>query len=703
MALKLNAGGDLFVSVFVQSLTTGWVIRTIAFAKLARPFLFVLVPGSVFVFRSFAAEPEGLDFAAGTNWQATLERFRGVHPRLYLNQERLAALREAIKTTHAARWRQVQEEADRLTEFRPPQYRVERGHAGEEQLWQRPIGDALPTLALVYRLTGDSKYLHAAQRWALASCEYPTWGIGKFNCTDLPAGHQLYGLALFYDWCYADLDEATRRTIRETVLKRGGIMFAAMRDGKIYWHRAYLQNHLWVNGCGLATAGLAMWEEAPETIPWLSLCLSKFQRTFEALGSDGASHEGVGYWDYGVEHMIKFNLLSRDMFGVNLFTNSWWPKTASFRQYLSLPRHAWSQSECIVDLGDYARGNAHHPDYTLFALASEFRDGYAQWMGLEMEVAGIGSKPRAWLALLWYDPSVTPRAPDRRPTLQHFADMDIVSARSDWSGDESMVVFKCGPFIGHKGMEMFSEYDPGGGHAHPDANHFVWFAGGEWLLRDEGYTHLKWTGNHNTLLIDGEGQVGEGTKWFNGAAILEAKATARVIRAESSARLDHIVGDATRAYPGRFGLRRYVRHLLFLKPDVVIVADDILLDGPRQLELRFHPEATRTVADGAAFLLKGKTTMLRLEVLTPKDVGVQAESINYGAPEFDDPRQLFTIRLTRKDIAWRNAVAFSWNKGDDKPVKVTVRPDGDLWRFAAGQRQVALDWQTGTARVISDE
>ena len=80
------------------------------------------------------------------------------------------------------------------------------------------------------------------------------------------------------------------------------------------------------------------------------------------------------------------------------------------------------------------------------------------------------------------------------------------------------MVFKCGPFIGHDAMDKFS-YDPGGGHVHPDANHFVLFGGGQWLMRDDGY-QPKWTGQHNTLLVNGHGQLGEGAEWFNGGQAL---------------------------------------------------------------------------------------------------------------------------------------------------------------------------------------
>ena len=59
--------------------------------------------------------------------------------------------------------------------------------------------------------------------------------------------------------------------------------------------------------------------------------------------------------------------------------------------------------------------------------------------------------------------------------------------------------------------------------------------------------------------------------------LLKLRARPRITRAASSVSLDHITGDATEAYPRDIGLRHYVRHLLFLKPDVLIVVDDIAL------------------------------------------------------------------------------------------------------------------------------
>ena len=284
------------------------------------------------------------------------------------------------------------------------------------------------------------------------------------------------------------------------------------------------------------------------------------------------------------------------------------------------------------------------------------------------------------------------KSPQTRPTLHHFEDMGIVSARSGWSGDESLVVLKCGPFIGHEAITKFS-YDPGGGHVHPDANHFVLFGGGQWLVRDDGY-HPKWTGQHNTLLVNGHGQLGEGDEWFNGSQALALKANPRVLRAVSTPAMDQITADAAEAYPHNLGLRRFVRHLIFVKPGVLIVADDILLDKEASLELRFHPEQ-EAVRDGNVFLAKGKRAILRLEPLTTEGIQIAAGPVSLPDQHAQEKSSMFTIRLSTQRAAWRNAVALSWCPAEREPPKVTLRAEARRWTFVVGERKLVLDWDAG--------
>ena len=550
----------------------------------------------------------------------------------------------------------------------------------------------MPLLAMAYVLTGEKQYLDAARRWALASCGYKTWGLGRIDGMDLATGHQLFGLAVVYDWCYRDLDEAARQQIRETLVKRTSAMFEAAATGKAWWHRSYLQNHLWVNITGMAASGIALFDEVDDAACWIGLPLDKYRRTMAALGPDGASHEGVGYWEYGVEYMLKFMDLARQRLDVDLYGYDWWRNTSTYAQYLTLPRNSWMRGNCIVDIADCPRSHWYGPEYLLRGLARQNRDGHAQWLAQQIDAAGVSSSGAPWLNIIWFDPSVPMQSPEARPTLHHFEDMGIVSARSGWSGNESLVVFKCGPFIGHDAISKFS-YDPGGGHVHPDANHFVLFGGGQWLVRDDGY-HPKWTGQHNTLLVNGHGQLGEGAEWFNGGQALALKAKPRVLRAVSTTAMDQITGDAAEAYPRDLGLRRFVRNLIFVKLDVLIVADDILLDKEASLELRFHPEQ-EAVRDGNVFLARGKRATLRLEPLVTEGIQIEGEFVPLPGRHNQEKTNMFTIRLSTRRPEWRNAVAPSWSAVGKEPTKVTLRAVGQKWTFAVKDRKLTLDWTTG--------
>ncbi len=592
------------------------------------------------------------------------------HPRLYLTPQRIVQLREEITTFRKPHWEVLRAQADKLLRRHPPDYDTANRGNDAEQLWQRDVGNAFPTLAMAWLLTGDAKYRSAVEEWALASCGYPTWGgSGKYDGTDLAAGHQLFGLALVYDWMYRDLDPHVRDTIHDTLLNRGRGMFKAANPDNgsktgAYWRDEFMQNHLWVNATGLTAAALALSDE-PETARWIEVTRDKFRRSDDALGSDGASHEGVGYWSYGTEYLLKFWALSADLLGEDL-RSPWWSKTAMYRLYLGLPRLALDAHNAIVDIADCPRRDYYGPDYILFNLAHRFHDAHAQWLALDLERAHVTADIAPFLNLLWFDPNQQATPPDDLPTLRHFEDLGIVSARSDWSGKESLVVFKSGPPAGHDEVKKGFTYDPGFGHVHPDANHFVVFGAGKWIIQDDGY-RWKETGQHNTLLVDGFGQKGEHGMWFRPKPPLPVEGEPTILAAESNAKLDLMAGDATGAYVREAGLRRYVRRLVFWKPATLLVLDDIETDRPRDLELRFHPAE------------KANT---RVDDLTPDGV-VSETGLVEGKDRDGKPFPQYTVRMTTHASKWRHAVAISWPNAGAAAAVVKMTRAGDRVVFAA--------------------
>jgi hypothetical protein len=615
-------------------------------------------------------------------------RAQSGRPRLFLTPGRIAALKAAITATHAELWRSAQRKADSIIAKSVPKYPAQVG-PNDELLWQREVANKIPLLALVALLTEDQKYLTATIEWAMESCGYPHWGTGTEDGVGLAAGHQLFSLALVYDWLGDRLSSDARETLRRTLLQRGATMYAAGKGElpieRSYWRLTYLTNRLWVNAAGLAGAGWALGDE-PGVNQWIELALDKFRRTETFRGADGASHEGIGYWSYGLEYQLKFWHLAADLAGETP-SSAWWKNTAAYRQYLALPRNSWKEDNTAVDIADSQRADEYGADHLLYRLAALNRDPHAQWLAGELRRAGVTSSVPQWLDLLWFDPSVTAKGPAGLPTLRHFDDMGIVSARSGWSGDESLVVFKCGPPIGHFATDKLS-YNLGIGHNHPDANHFSIYGCGEWLLRDDGYA-WKDTGQHNTLLVDGKGQVGEGFAWFDATELNTVKVHPRVLAAVFSESLDEISGDATAVYPPASGLKRFVRRLYFLKPDVLIVADDIEVDAPRRLELRFHPESPCDRGSDGSFLARGPKATLRIELFTKDGVEETAGEVD-GRDKAGKAMPMHTVRMGVTRAAWKNVVAFSWSPNGTEPIRLTQERAGEEWVLRAGERSVRL-------------
>jgi len=640
-----------------------------------------------------------------------LSEYRSVHPRLYLTDRLIDGLRRKTGSTHADIWMKVRAQADGFSAAEPPAYRGNDRGEYDEQWWQSRNGLAMATLAFAFRMTGDAAYLDAAEKWALTTCRYPHWGVGWIDGMDCMTGHHLFGLALVYDWCYRDLESPVREEIRDTLIRRGTAMFEAASRGAIVpdagefsvrpwpeWEEAYLQNHLWVNSSGLAAAGFALFDEHDDAASWIAFTAEKFGKTAALLGPDGASHEGINYWSYGLEHLLKYLHLSRGLLGVDLFDNDWFRHTATYRLYTGIPRNGWERGSTTVDYADSHRRDHSGPDFLLRSLAAEYRNGYAQWLANTLDEADVQLPSWKLFNLLWYDPSVEPVPPSALPTMRHFTDMDFVSMRSDWSGDASLVFFKCGPYIGHKAIRGMPYCTSSAHHTHPDQNHFVIHGAGEWLIRDDGNMG-KYTGQHNTLLIDGGEQLGGGDSIFDGRVLYTARSTPRIVKASHSDELDHTVGDAAAAYPRGAGLERFRRHLLFLKPDVLIVIDDIELTEAHDLELRFHPERQTIEKEGNTLVAVGEKARLHVTALTPESVDISTGELPLVDRRYNRSAFL-TIRMRHRGAAWRNAVAFSWSEKPARPKAVTFEDNGARWTFGAGSKTVRFDWTTGEAELI---
>jgi len=526
------------------------------------------------------------------NWQqpAKLGTVTG-HPRYLLTAAKVTDLKSKIASAgvHQDIWLyEVQTMADDFKDDDPCSPLLDC----DSEDHMRSAGQRIPWLALAYLLTEDPNYLDGAKEWMLAICKCSDHEDGGDRDRSLGAGQCLWGVSIGYDWLYGQLPTLDRNTIRDKLIIQAG----RMAPDPVHKER-WLANHNHVEHNGLAAAGFVLYGEtgAGDANEWIRQADMVFQEAFMVGSCDGSSTEGHGYWGYSMESLLCFTEAARDLMGKDYYDRNWVERATDFIIFCTIPDFNMvpgqpGYSNCVMAYGDsYRDYRSHGPTRTLTRLASEYDNGYAQWLAEEMIDRGVGFTDidyMAWGNLLWYDETVTATPLSGLPTFKHFEDIGLVVSRSSWDDDANavMVSFKCGPMHGHK-AQLYYDSGLGGyhtivnGHCQPDVGSFQVYAYGKWLATEPGYTSklpgkLKWTRDHCTMLAGGLGQWGEGGTWFDRDDVITHDASSSIIKAESCAEYDYIIGDAENIYKDS-NLSKFLRHFIYIKPDLILIADEL--------------------------------------------------------------------------------------------------------------------------------
>lgn len=494
------------------------------------------------------------------------------HPRVLITAERLTELKGKVTGSHEALWAEVRARADLTLGMAPTP--------------PKGVGDwdkfrAVSWWALSYLVSGDERYLSKAREFMLAAAAYGDWPEGD-ESGDLASSDLIAVISMGYDWLYDHLDEGDRAVVRDAI-KRAAIRKYAEATGGVWWRKAPLQNHNYYNASALALAGAALYDDAPEPVEWIAWANADFQRVFEALASDGATQEGVGYWSYGLEPMLRYLEVARDLFGRDLYDHAWLQNTARYRLHAMTPDY-----KGVPNLADSGLIEGFGPSYLLHRLAGEYRDGNAQWLATAVTKARGYRSAGWWQDLLWYDASVPEISPQGIPTARLFDNLGLVFGRSGWELGGRFYAFKSGPYQGYRAMDLYGR-DVGAGHVHPDSNTFLLFSGDRFMVGDLGYTLSKLSKDENTLLVNGRGQLGEGGPWFNPGSRLNSS-FARIDTFQTQGRFDYAAGQAAEVYPPELGLKSFRRQFLFIKPAIAVVLDEVETAQPASFAVRFHTE-----------------------------------------------------------------------------------------------------------------
>ena len=635
---------------------------------------------------------------AQTSFSTTvIDSLKSVHPRLYLDSIGIVKLK--VKIT-SGKYKTLYQNFITVvkTYGAAPTTPVDTG--ADLRIW----GDKLLDLSVAYKLSGAVSYLTKAESYAYYLM---TATNSYYNTPGLEPGHHLFGLSIFYDWCYHDMPIVLRDSLVSFISDKGGSFFNWFNSTDPAT-KYYLSNQLSSKTTGLGIASLAFYE-AFNTKPWVDLVMKKFIFADSVRGIDGAGPEGPAYGGYELDFRMRFNDLAKQFLSYNFYTNtSWYNSNIQYQIYTSLPNNYLTSFFNVFDLGDCKRyWWTNGPNYMLRGLAKETRNGYAQQFANLLDTKKINFTESAFCFNLFrYDSTVVAKSLTTLPTFHLFDNYGIVTDRDSWSNNKSAISFTCGPAQG-KLFTQYYNFDAGTGHSHPNANSFSIFSNGEFLIRNNGYNERR-TQYENTLLVDTKGQLNQPytLTYWNSTSQVTNKLFPRILKVDSTADYDLIVGDATPNYS--FSVNKYLRTLIYFKSkNVVLVLDTIQSNASHKFELLFHCEQTTdsVMKLDSTYLMKGDSTILVINPLSVSSLlGVTVDTSTSIVMARSTPTVAYTNCLfdfKKTGNAWKNAVAFSWATKKLTTVPVSLVQKGNTqWTFNVGGTLYLYDWTTMTMSTV---
>ncbi len=553
------------------------------------------------------------------DWQIDWTSSLGLHPRLYWNTTKINFLKAKIAANeepYISHWLAIKNLADVYITETPPLPTDDIVASSTQEGPFRSIGNRLPFMAMAYQLTNDVKYLNGAVTWMNALVSYPHWQ----GDTDLGAAHALYNMGIAYDWLYNDLTPVQRVSYETKMEYHTKAMYDAMSGSTPNWQAsAYNQNHNFVDMSAMMTAAVAAYDVMPGADTYIHRAYDNFTTVLTGpyLQADGASQEGISYWSYGMEALLRYFALETDVFEIDRSLLIPYIQNATlYRLYAGMPNY-WE----TVEMGDTRSWDYYGPTFIMMRVASLFNDKLAQWLGEKLDAkrveggqVGIDSD---WRTLLWYDESVEKQDVLTMPTYRLFPILGFFTSRSAWNDDNAlMFAMKAGPPVGH------NITDAGSGHVHPDEGGFTLAQFGKKLVIEDGYMYSKLTSDHNVPTFDGVGQLGEGSPWFDGTDAISNNASATIIYndLDDSKGYEYLIADLAHIYRPVLGITKYLRHFILLKKGTLVIVDEIESNVDHHIEWRLHLNYDST------FTMAGSTTLSG--TIDGSDVGLVIDDIS---------------------------------------------------------------------------
>lgn len=422
--------------------------------------------------------------------------------------------------------------------------------------------------AFVYLLTGEKEIGAHAKAHLMNVTAWDPSGSTQFGINDQVHRAVAYRSAIAYDWLYDLLSQSERQAVQEMIKTRvADLIDKYLVSQPIYQYP--FDSHGWTIIGYIGLMGAVLLHDIPEAEQWMRRSIPAYINLLPPWGGeDGSWSQGTGYWQWssGSNKELMDILLSAG--AINLYDKAFSRHEGLYPLYMfphGSPTGVFGNDSHYTPSGYSTR--------LLNRMAQVYRDPRLKWAA-----EAIGDMPASELQDYFYrDDELASTPPADLPKGRWFPVTGLVAMHSDLLGRERVsLYFKSSPYGSYS-------------HSQADQNSFIVHAFGEPLaiksgvydyynsLHHRGFT--KRTYSANTITYDGR----------KGQPIDDFDAKGRMLGFVHHPDFDAASGDAAAAYQGE--LTKAVRHILYVRPSMYVVIDELATDRPGGSEFEWNVHA----------------------------------------------------------------------------------------------------------------
>ena len=544
--------------------------------------------------------------------QQLLARIPQSHPRLFVRPEDLPRLRELAQGSMRPEVDKLVAECDALLAHppataEPPKYGpdVVRNSEQWREIWwgNRTYTikalDSAATLAFTRLLGGKNEYGQLAKQILMECAKWDPLGATGYRYNDEAGMPYAYYFARTYTFVNDLLSDEEREICRRVMKIRGDEMYQHLYPRHLWQPYSSHSNRAWHF---LGEVGIAMLGEVEGADEWVWFAMNVFHNVYPVWSDDdGGWHEGFLYWSSYIGRFTWWADVMRSAMDINAYDKPYFSQIGYYPMYLLPP------GKVGAGFGDLnAPRTASGAAPLVSQLATQAANGHWQWyveqMGGPRATPGYVGFVRGAL------PAVAAKPPADLPTSRVFQGIGqaVLNTTLEDAKSDVQVVFKSSPF----GTQS---------HGYEANNSFLLWAYGQRLLIRSGYRdsygtehHQRWmwsTRSVNNITVDGLGQLPH-----------SASSQGQITAFKTSPSIDIVAGEAGGAYrsgEGESALDRFTRTILFIKPELVIVFDQLVARKDSSFEYWLHATQKFAVTDQSDIRLQVEDVGCEISLLAP--------------------------------------------------------------------------------------